>query len=88
MRQAVAAAGIPNGRVRFEAECGEPAMRIVARALALRADTIVLGTILSKLARTTGRMQPWSDSSVASSSCRTSQNLLCRGIELTLTVRV
>ena len=44
MRQAAAAAGIPDDRVRYEAESGEPATTIVARALALRADTIVLGT--------------------------------------------
>jgi len=44
MRQATAAAGIPDDRVRYEAESGEPGMTIVARALALRADTIVLGT--------------------------------------------
>ena len=44
MRQAAAAAGIPDDRVRYEAESGEPGMMIVARALALRADTIVLGT--------------------------------------------
>lgn len=42
MRQA--AAGISADRVRYEAESGEPGMTIVARALALRADTIVLGT--------------------------------------------
>ena len=44
MRQAAAAAGIPDDRVRSEAESGEPGTTIVARALALRADTIVLGT--------------------------------------------
>jgi nucleotide-binding universal stress UspA family protein len=44
MRQAAAAAGIPDDRVRYEAESGEPGMTIVARALAFRADTIVLGT--------------------------------------------
>ena len=44
MRHAAAAAGIPDDRVRYEAESGEPGMTIVARALAFRADTIVLGT--------------------------------------------
>jgi universal stress protein A len=44
VRQAVLAAGIRDDDVRCEAEAGEPATVIVARALALRADTIVLGT--------------------------------------------
>jgi len=44
VRQAVLAAGIGDDEVRCEAEAGEPAAVIVARALALRADTIVLGT--------------------------------------------
>jgi nucleotide-binding universal stress UspA family protein len=44
MRQTATAAGIPDDRVRYEAESGEPGMTIVPRALALRADTIVLGT--------------------------------------------
>jgi nucleotide-binding universal stress UspA family protein len=42
-RQTAAAAGIPDDRVRYEAESGDPGMTIVARAFALRADTIVLG---------------------------------------------
>ena len=42
-RQTAGAAGIAGGRVRFEAESGEPGMTIVALAFALRADTIVLG---------------------------------------------
>jgi len=42
--QAVTAAGLTDGRIRYEAESGQPATTIVHRALALHADTIVLGT--------------------------------------------
>jgi universal stress protein A len=44
LRLAVAAAGVTGDRVRYEVESGEPARAIVARALAMQADTIVLGT--------------------------------------------
>jgi nucleotide-binding universal stress UspA family protein len=39
----VGAAGITGNRVRYEVESGEPARAIIARALAIRADTVVLG---------------------------------------------
>ena len=41
---AVGAAGITGDRVRYEVDSGEPAIAIVERALAIHADTIVLGT--------------------------------------------
>lgn len=44
LRPAINAAGIAGDRVRYEVESGEPARAIVARALAIDADTIVLGT--------------------------------------------
>ena len=43
LRLAVGAAGITGDRVRYEVESGEPARAIVARALAIHADTVVLG---------------------------------------------
>jgi nucleotide-binding universal stress UspA family protein len=43
LRLAVGAAGITGNRVRYEVESGEPARAIVARALAIHADTVVLG---------------------------------------------
>jgi nucleotide-binding universal stress UspA family protein len=44
MRQTIAAAGVSRDRVRYEVESGEPAAMILARAVALRTDTIVVGT--------------------------------------------
>lgn len=44
MRQAVAAARIPEAHLTYEIEAGEPAAAIVNRALALSADVIVVGT--------------------------------------------
>jgi nucleotide-binding universal stress UspA family protein len=44
LRDALAAAGITGDRVRYEVESGDAATAIVARALAIGADTIVLGT--------------------------------------------
>lgn len=44
LRTAACAAGITGDRVRYEVDSGEPATAIVARALAIQADTIVLGT--------------------------------------------
>lgn len=44
LRMTVAAAGIAGDRVRCQVDSGEPVTAIVARALAIDADTIVLGT--------------------------------------------
>ena len=44
LRTSVDDAGVCGDRVRCEIESGEPARAIVARALAIQADTIVLGT--------------------------------------------
>lgn len=44
VRLAVGGAGMGGDRVRCEVESGEPAKAIVARALAIHADTIALGT--------------------------------------------
>ena len=41
LQMAVGAAGITGDRVRYEVDSGEPATAIVARALAIHADTIV-----------------------------------------------
>jgi nucleotide-binding universal stress UspA family protein len=48
LRMAVGGAGITADRVRCEIDSGEPATAIVARALAMLADTIVLGTAIRR----------------------------------------